>query len=46
METIKELEAKAFIEMAQTIERQKKEIQSLRELVSYLESQVYGGTTQ
>lgn len=46
METIKDLEAKAFIEMSQTIERQKKEIQSLRELVSYLESQIYGGKTQ
>ena len=42
METLNEQETRAFLEMAQTIERQQKEIEQLRILVDQLETQLYG----
>jgi hypothetical protein len=46
METLKEQETRAIIEMGKTIERQQKIIEELQSQVRHLESQVYGGTTQ
>jgi uncharacterized coiled-coil protein SlyX len=42
METLKELESKAIIEMGQIIERQRKELEQLRIRVAELEKQIYG----
>lgn len=46
METVSELETKAFLEIAELIENQKKQIQQLQERLHYLEAQVYGGHTK
>jgi flagellin-specific chaperone FliS len=46
MDTLKDLETKAIIEMGKTIDRQQKIIEELQSQVRHLESQVYGGTTQ
>jgi hypothetical protein len=42
-ETLKELETKAFLELAKKYEMAMEEIQALREQIRHLESQVYGG---
>ena len=42
-ETLKELETKAFLELAKAYDMAMEEIQALREQIRILENQVYGG---
>ena len=43
METLKEQETKAFLELAKNYRMALEEIQALREQIRILETQVYGG---
>ena len=45
-ETLKELETKAFLELAKAYEMAMEDNKALREQIQYLQTQVYGGHTK